>query len=294
VTADGRRVTASEDENPDLFWALHGGGGNFGVATSFRFRLHELPVTTLGLLLFPAERGPEVTRAYRDFAEAAPEELGGGVIYITGPPEPFVPEHLQGKLTLAVGVMYAGGEREARAVAAPIFELEPDGEMVAEMPYAELQCAIDDPPGFRNYWSAEHLEQFPDDAVDLFCARADDMIVPSPSQHIAIPWGGAVARNEDGWPVPSRHALWTVHPLGLWDDPADDERGKAWARDLCADVRPYATGDVYLNFTGDEGEGRTRAGYGEEYDRLAAVKAEWDPDNVFRQNHNVKPLAGAV
>jgi FAD/FMN-containing dehydrogenase len=294
VTADGRLVTASEDENPELFWALHGGGGNFGIATSFEFRLHSLPVTTLALLLFPPDRGPEVVRRYRDFAEQAPDEVGGGALYLTGPPEEFVPEHLRGQLTLGVGVMYAGGEAEAREVAAPLLELSPEGQMIAEMPYAELQCALDDPPGFRNYWSAEHLEELPDEAVDLFCARAEDMIVPSPSQHIALPWGGAVARNAGDWPLTSRHARWTVHPFGLWDDPADDERGKAWARAMCSDLKPYATGGVYLNFIGNEGEERIHAGFGDEYDRLAAVKAEWDPDNVFRQNHNVKPVAQAA
>jgi FAD/FMN-containing dehydrogenase len=294
ATADGRRVTASEDEHPELFWALHGGGGNFGVATSFVFRLHALPVVSLALLLFDPDRGPEVARRYRDFADEAPEEVGGGLLYLTGPPEPFVPERLQGQLALSVGLMYAGGETEAREVAAPLFELSPDGQMVAEMPYAELQCALDDPPGFRNYWSAEHLEEFPDDAIDLFCARAQDMIVPSPSQQIALPWGGAVARNPNDWPVPSRHARWTVHPFGLWPDSADDEQGKTWARATCGDLKSYATGEVYLNFIGDEGEGRVQAGYGDKYDRLAAVKAEWDPDNVFRQNHNVKPLAEAA
>jgi FAD/FMN-containing dehydrogenase len=294
VTADGRQVTASEDENPELFWALHGGGGNFGIATSFRFRLHRLPVTTLALLLFTPDRGPDVVRRYRDFAEEAPDEVGGGALYLTGPPEEFVPEHLRGRLTLGVGVMYAGPEAEAREVAAPLLELSPEGQMIAEMPYAELQCALDDPPGFRNYWSAEHLEELPDEAIDLFCARADDMIVPSPSQHIALPWGGAVARNAGGWPLTSRHARWTVHPFGLWDDPADDERGKAWARGMCSDLRPYATGGVYLNFIGDEGEDRVHAGFGDEYERIAAVKAEWDPDNVFRQNHNVKPVVEAA
>ena len=294
VTADGRQVTASEDENSELFWALHGGGGNFGVATSFEFRMYPLPVVTLALLLFKPERGPEVARRYRDFADEAPDEVGGGALYLTGPPEPFVPDHLQGQLVMAVGVMYAGEETDARAVAAPLLELSPDGQMITEMPYAELQSALDDPPGLRNYWSAEHLEEFPDAAIDLFCARAEDMIVPSPSQQIALPWGGAVARNGNDWPLPSRQARWTVHPFGLWHDPAHDDRGKTWARATCSDMKPYATGGVYLNFTGDEGEGRIHAGFGEHYDRLAAVKAEWDPDNAFRLNHNVKPLAKAA
>jgi FAD/FMN-containing dehydrogenase len=291
ITADGRVVTASADENPELFWALHGGGGNFGVATELRFRLSELGTTTLGLLIFPADRGREVVRRYRDLIDAgAPEELGGGVLYITGPPEDFVPQELQDQLVLALAVVYAGTEAEARAAVAPILDLEPAGAMIEELPYAELQSALDDPPGYRNYWSAEHLESLPDEAIDLFCERARDMVVPSPSQHILFPWGGAVARQGSEWPLPHRSASWVVHPLGLWEDPADDERAIAWARATCADFKPYATGGVYLNFIGDEGADRVVAGFGREnYERLAAVKAEFDPENVFRLHHNVRP-----
>jgi FAD/FMN-containing dehydrogenase len=295
VTADGRTVTASEDENTELFWALHGGGGNFGVATQLVFGLHPLPAAAFALLLWPADRGPEVTRTYRDLIDGgAPDELGGGVAYITGPPEEFVPSHLQNTLCAGVVVVYAGTEAEMRETIAPILALEPEAEMIAEMPYAEIQCAIDDPPGFRNYWSVEHLTGFPDEAVDVFCRRAHDMVVPSPTQHIVFPWGGAVAAGAERWPLPHRSASWVVHPLGLWEDPADDDRAIAWARDLCAEVRPWATGSVYLNFVGDEGEDRVRAGYGEaNYERLAAVKAEFDPDEVFSLHHAIKPLAPA-
>ena len=294
VTADGREITASEDANPELFWALHGAGGNFGIATKLVFRLHELPAATLALLLWPADRGPEVARAYRDLiAGGAPEELGGGLAYITGPPEDFVPAGLQGALTAGVIVVYAGTEAEMRATLAPIMALEPPAAMVAEMPYAEIQSAIDDPPGYRNYWSAEHLTGFPDEAVDVFCARAADMVVPSPSQHLAFPWGGAVAAAATDWPLPHRAAEWAIHPLGLWEDPADDAQAIAWGRGICADVRPWATGDVYLNFVGDEGQDRVRAGYGDaNYARLAAVKADLDPDNVFHLHHPIAPLAG--
>ena len=293
VLADGRTVTASEEENPELFWALHGAGGNFGVVTEMRFRLSELPVATLALLIFPAQRGPEVLRRYRDLIEAgAPDELGGGVLYITGPPEEFVPEHLQGELVVGAAAIYAGSEEETRAVFAPILDLGPEGGMVAEMPYAEIQSALDDPPGFRNYWSAEHLESLPDEAIDVFCERAHDMVVPSPSQHIVFPWGGAVAGQGSEWPLPERSATWVVHPLGLWEDPADDDQAIAWARGTCAAFKPFATGDVYLNFVGDEGRDRVIAGFGREnYERLAALKAELDPDNVFRLNHNVQPAA---
>jgi FAD/FMN-containing dehydrogenase len=292
VTADGRTVGASEDKNPDLFWALHGGGGNFGVVTSLTLRLYPLPVTTFGMLLFPPERGPEIARVYRDVLEAGPDELGGGLIYITGPEgEDFVPENLVNQLALAIVVAYAGPEDEARQAVAELINLTPAGQMIAEMPYADLNCALDDPPGYRNYWSAEHLDSLPDPAVDAFCARATDMIVPSASQHVLFPMGGAGSRGSSDYPIPWRRSRWVVHPFGLWTDPADDERGIRWTRDVRADVHQWATGAVYLNFIGDEGTERVVAGLGQEnYDRLAAIKAEWDPDNVFHLNHNIAPI----
>ncbi len=296
VTADGRVVVAGEDQNPELFWALHGGGGNFGIATRLVFRLHALPAATLALLLWPAEGGPEVARVYRDLVESGvPDELGGGAAYLTGPPEEFVPEHLHNQRVAGLIGVFAGGEAELREVLAPIYALEPEGGLTAEMPYSEIQCAIDDPPGFRNYWSASHLEALPDEALDLYCHQGEEMIVPSPSQHLLVPWGGAVAAQGADWPLPHRSAAWVQHPFGLWDDPADDARGIAWARKAVADMEPFATGSVYLNFIGDEGEDRVVAGYGEaNYERLAAVKAEFDPDNVFHLHHNIKPAALAA
>jgi FAD/FMN-containing dehydrogenase len=290
LTADGRLVRASEDENPELFWALHGGGGNFGIATELTFRLHEMPAFTAALMLWSPQAGPELTRAYRAFVEAAPDDVGGGLIYLTGPPEEFVPEHLHDRLAVAVLVTYTGPEAEAREAMAPLLALEPEGQMIAEMPYAELQSMLDDPPGYRNYWSAEYLNELPDAAIDAFCARAEGIIIPSPTQHIIFPWGGAVSRGAAGSPMATREAPWVVHPLTMWEDPADDERAIQWTRDVRADVQPWATGATYLNFVGDEGEERIVSGYGREnYERLAAVKAEYDPEDVFRLHHPIRP-----
>jgi FAD/FMN-containing dehydrogenase len=290
VTADGRTVRASEKENTELFWALHGGGGNFGVATSFTFRLYPLPSVTVALLLWPADAGPDVVRFYRDFIESAPDEVCGGLVYVTGPPEEFVPEHLVGKLATAVLVVYTGGEEAAHRAMVPMLEQGHEGEMIAEMPYAELQCMLDDPPGYRNYWSATYLDALPDEAVDLHCARAADMIVPSPSQQALAPQGGAVARGRADYPIPWRQAPWYVLTFGMWEDPADDARGKQWAKNVRADLSPWASDSIYLNFIGDEGRDRVIAGLGaENYRRLAAIKAEYDPDNVFHLNHNIKP-----
>lgn len=290
VTADGNLVRASADENPELFWGLHGGGGNFGVATSFTLRLHPLPVVTAALLLWPPEAAPEVLSAYRDFMLKAPDEVGGGSLFLTGPAEDFVPKSLVDKLTYAVLLVYAGNKSEALEVIAPMLALGHQGEMIEDMPYAEFQCMLDDPPGYRNYWSAEHLNEFPDEAVARFCARAEDMVVPSPSQHIIFPLGGAVLNGGDDYPLPWRHAPWVVHPFGLWENPADDERAIQWAHDIRTDLKPWATNSVYLNFIGDEGEERIIASFGQEnYDRLARLKAQYDPENVFHLNQNIKP-----
>jgi FAD/FMN-containing dehydrogenase len=290
VTADGEIVRASDEENPELFWALHGGGGNFGVATSFTFRLYEVPSATLGLFIWNASKGPELLRAYRDFIGQAPDEVNGGFFYFTGPEEEPNPTHLYGSMVAAIAVTYVGGEAEAGPWMDQIVGLAPEGQMIAEMPYADLNCAIDDPPGYRNYWSAEYLHSLPDEAIDRFCARADDLIVPSPSQHVVFPAGGAVARATTDYPIPWRTAPWVLHPFCLWDDPADDERARKFARDAREDVKPWATGDVYLNFIGDEGHDRLVAGFGAaNYKRLVAVKKQYDPDNVFRLNHNITP-----
>jgi FAD/FMN-containing dehydrogenase len=290
VTADGSIIQASDEENPDLFWALHGGGGNFGIATSFTFRLHELPVVTVALLLWRSDAGPRVLNAYRNYMEVAPDEVGGGALFLTGPAEKFVPEHLVNHLTFAILIVYAGAEAEARKLTAPLLSLGHEGELIEEMPYAELQCMLDDPPGYRNYWSVEYIDMFPDEAVQLFCSRAGDMIVPSPSQQVLLPQGGMVAKGPADYPIPWRQVPWCVHPLGLWEDPADDERGRQWAHDIRSDLIPWISGAVYLNFIGDEGQDRVVAGFGgKNYKRLAKVKAQFDPDNIFHLNHNIQP-----
>jgi FAD/FMN-containing dehydrogenase len=290
VTADGTTVLATADENPELFWALHGGGGNFGVATALTLKLHELPEFSVALLMFLPETGPEAVRTYRDIIATGPPEAGGAVLYITGPPEPFVPEHLVGTLLCAALVAYVGGEESLRKIAQPLLALPHEAEVVAAMPYADLQCMLDDPPGLRNYWSVEYVTGLPDELVDVFCARAPSMPVPSACRHVLFPQGGAIASGPAEYPVPYRGAAWTVHPFGVWEDPADDEQALRWVRDLRADVRPWSTGAVYLNFIGDEGRDRVVAGLGtENFNRLARVKRRYDPDNVFRYNHNIPP-----
>ncbi|MEV6236383.1 FAD-binding oxidoreductase [Lentzea sp. NPDC051838] len=294
VLADGRTVTASETENTDLFWALHGGGGNFGVATSFTFRLHPLPDFSFALLLWPADQGEAAVLAYRDFMDTAPEEVGGGAIYLTGPPEDFVPPELVGKLCCGVLVTYMGKAEDLPSLIAPLAALDPATVVVTDIPYADFQSMLDDPPGFRNYWSAEYLRSLPDEAVRAFCAASGLMITPSPSQQGMIPWGGAVARSATDWPMANRDTPWVAHPLGLWTDPADDQRARDWSHHLKDVLAPWSTGAVYLNFIGDEGADRVVAGYGKKnYDKLAEIKAQYDPGNLFNLWHNIKPAVSA-
>jgi FAD/FMN-containing dehydrogenase len=297
VTAAGERVRASESENPDLFWALHGGGGNFGVATAFELRLHPVgPTVMAGLMLWPGERGHEVAEAMRETMEGAPDELALAVVYLTGPPEEFVPPELQGKLCCGAVVFWAGenpddGEPYARRLR----ELEPTVDLVGPMPYADFQCMIDDPPGLRNYWTADYLDELSDGAIDVFASHSTRMPVPSACQSIIFPWGGQIARVSSGdTPMAQRDAMWVSHPFVLWESADDDERHLAWGRGLSADMKRFASGGVYLNFIGDEGQDRVRAAFGDNYDRLAQIKAQYDPDNFFRLNQNIKPALAGV
>jgi FAD/FMN-containing dehydrogenase len=291
VTADAERIHANADENPELFWALHGGGGNFGVATALTLELHELPEFSIVLLMFLPQLGPDVTRTFREIIRTGPDELSGAVMYLTGPPEESTPAELMGKLLCAVVLTYAGGEDELRGLARPMLALPHEVELAGDMPYADVQCLLDDPPGMRNYWSAEYLTALPDDLVEVFCAHGDGMPVPTGTRHLLFPQGGAIAAGPREYPVPYRDAAWAAHPFAIWEDPVDDERAIAWVRGVRSAVRPWSTGAVYLNFIGDEGPDRVRAGLGEGNTlRLEKVKRRYDPDNVFRFNHNIRPV----
>lgn len=290
VTADANVVHASAEENPELFWALHGGGGNFGIATALTLRLHELPEFSIAMVMYEPEHGPDVIRTYREIIETGPQEASGGVIYLTAPPEEFVPEHLVGKRLCGALITYVGTEEDMRKLAQPLLALPHEIEIVTALPYAVFQTMFDDPPGMRNYWSAEYLTGAPDKFTDVFCALGESMPVPTGTQHVLFPQGGAIASGPAEYPLPFRNAPWAVHPFGMWEDAADDERCIAWVRDVRARVQPWSTGAAYLNFIGDEGTDRVTAGLGAENTRrLAAVKREYDPDNVFRYNHNIAP-----
>jgi FAD/FMN-containing dehydrogenase len=297
VAADGRLVRASADENPELLWALRGGGGNFGVITAFELRLHPVgPELLAGLVLHPAERGPELLALFRDVMLEAPEELGLAFAYVTAPDEPEVPAQLRGEAAVLVAGMYAGPVAEGEQALRRIREFgPPTADLFMSTPYADFQCSLDDPPGYRNYWTAQHLAALPDAAIELIHQRASAKPA-GPAQLFVVPWGGRLARiGEDESPLGGRDATFVVHPLVLWDDPDDDERAIAWGRGFRDVLRPYATGAVYLNFESETGEAEARAQYGaRNRARLADVKAAWDPDDVFRASGHVAPAPAAA
>ena len=292
VTAGGELVRASATENPELLWALRGGGGNFGVVTALELALHPVgPEVLAGLVVHPEERGADLLRIFRDLMLGAPEELSLAYMHLMVPEDPDFPAELHGHPAVAVVGMWAGEPAEGEAVLAGLRAFgPPDADLFGSMRYQDFQCAIDDPPGFRNYWTAEPVTGLPDEAIDAIvehCKRKP----AGPSQLFLVGWGGAMARVGAGHsPLSGREAPFVVHPLSMWEDPADDEAAIAWSRGFRKLMAPWATGASYLNFLGDEGEGRVRAAFGESnHERLARVKAQWDPHNVFRSNQNVPP-----
>ena len=291
VTADGRVLRADDKERPDLLWACKGGGGNFGVVTAMEFKLHPVgPQILGGLLAWPADRGPEVARCYRDMAVDAPVELGSGLVMLSGPPEDFVPAHLQGQPLVGIAVMWSGDEAAGTDVVQVLRDLGPEIDLVGPMPYAQLQSMLDDPPGNRQYWSADYHDALTDDAVDVFLAAGSAR--PSPlTQHLMLPWGGAIgAVADDATPLTQRGAAWVTHPFGTWEHAADDAVNIAWVRAYRTAIAPYATGGTYLNFIGNEGDERISAAFGaQNLNRLSEIKGEYDPGNVFAGNQNIRP-----
>jgi FAD/FMN-containing dehydrogenase len=290
VTWDGRIVRASEDENPDLLWALRGGGGSFGVVTALELALHDLsPDVYAGLAIFPGDRAAEVLRVYRDVMNSASDELSLAFDLTTAPAEEDVPGHLHGQPVAIVVGMWAGDPADGERALEPFRLLGPEADFFGITSYSDFQCSIDDPPGYRNYWTAENVVDLPDEAIERLVARAADMPA-GPSQLFIVAWGGAVGRfGAEHSPLAGRETRFIVHPLMLWEDPADDERWIATARGFRTDMAPWSTGASYPNFLGEEGAARMSAAYGAGTERLAAVKRRWDPHGVFRTHQAITP-----
>jgi FAD/FMN-containing dehydrogenase len=295
VTADGRVVTASEDENTDLLWGLRGGGGNFGIATSYEFRLHELgPTVMAGLAIHPIEAAREIGRAWRDWVEGAPEEVCTALGILRAPPEPFVPPELQGRPVLGVLAMYAADADAGEEALRPLKqEIGPPAvDLIDRIPYSAFQAIVDpfSPKGWLNYHRGEHLASLPDDAIDAYVAHGARVKSPM-SQMILFRHGGAISRvHEDATAASHRDAPYMWHPIAAWSDPAETDREIGWVRESSAAMSPFTTGGVYLNFEQDEGEAHVRAGFSpEKYARLVALKDKYDPENRFRINQNIAP-----
>jgi FAD/FMN-containing dehydrogenase len=300
VTADGRVVTASESENADLLWGLRGGGGNFGVVTSYEFRLHDLgPIVMAGMAVHPIDGAREIARAWRDWIESAPEAVCSALGILLAPPEPFVPAELQGTPVLGILAMYAGDADEGEEVLRPLKQQigPPAVDLIDRIPYTAFQAIVDpfSPKGWLNYHRGEHLASLPDDAIDAYVEHGARVKSPM-SQSILFRHGGAISRvADDATAASHRDAPYMWHPIAAWHDPAETEREIAWVREFSAAMAPFATGGVYLNFEQDEGEAHVRAGYTpEKYARLVALKDRYDPQNLFRINQNIAPSRGAA
>jgi FAD/FMN-containing dehydrogenase len=294
VTADGRVVRASEDENEDLFWGLRGGGGNFGVVTGFEYGLFPVgPEVVAGAVAWRGEESPAVLAMHRDLVANAPPELTCVCALRIAPPAPWLPPEIHGKPIALIVACHSGPVADGEAAVAPIKAFgTPVGDVLQRRPYIVQQALLDatQPKGRRYYWKSEYLPGLSPELADAVMAHAARL--PSPhSAVILFPVDGALNRlPPDHSPVGNRDARVVLNITAAWDDPADDQKNIAWARETWQDLRRFSTGGTYINFqTEDEGEDRLRAAYGDNYARLAGVKARWDPDNLFRMNKNVAP-----
>jgi FAD/FMN-containing dehydrogenase len=295
VTADGQRLRATADEHPDLFWALRGGGGNFGVVSSFEFRLHPVgPAVLAGPLFWDAGDAGRVLRCYRDFIRAAPDELGTVVRFGAAPPLPAIPSHLHWRPVIMIGTCYAGAIEKGEQMLHPLRAARPPLlDLVGPTPYVEFQSALDSTVahGWQYYWKSTHLPELDDDLIDVLTTHA--FCASSPRSYVAMfHLQGAVSRVGEGLTAfGNRHAAHAVTLDGVWR-PGEGfgERDTAWAKRFFDALGRFGEG-VYVNFLGaDEAPNRVREAYGRSvYARLVAVKANYDPDNVFHHNQNIRP-----
>lgn len=294
VLADGSFVTANEWQNEDLFWAIRGGGGNFGVVTSFVFNAHPVHTDYAGPMLWELDEAPKIMRWYRDFITGAPEDINGFFAFLVVPPGPPFPEHLHNRKMCAIVWCCTGPHEAAEAALKPVRESFPAAlDMVGPMPHPVLQSLFDPlyPPGLQWYWKADFVNTISDDAIDQHLKHAASIPTMHSTMHM-YPISGAPHRtpkNDTAWSY--REANWAEVIVGVDPDPANKDRIIKWARDYWDALHPYSAGGAYVNFMMDEGDDRIQATYRDNYSRLAAIKAKYDPGNLFRVNQNIKPAA---
>lgn len=293
VLADGSFVTASENENPDLFWALRGGGGNFGIVTSFRFRLHPVHTVGLAISLWPVDHIHEVLRWYRDFLPQAPEDLNGFFAVLAVPPGPPFPEEIHGRKMCGVVWCWTGDPDGIEQALAPVNDAgTPAFHFSTPMPYPMLQTMFDEliPKGLQWYWRGDFFDRITDDAIDVHAKYAENLPTDLSTMHLYPVDGAAhrVAPGDTAWAY--RDAMWSGVIGGIDPDPANAGLVKDWCVNYWEDLHPHSMGGGYVNFIGaGESQDRVRATYGDHYDRLAAIKRTYDPNNLFHANQNIEP-----
>ena len=292
VTAAGDRLRCSKDDHADLFWATRGGGGNFGIVTSFEFKLHPVgPEVMSGPIVFPGDRAKEVLRGYREFCKSCPEELTVWAVLRGAPPLPFLAPEVHGKSVLILAALYNGPVEDGEKAMEPLRKLgNPIGDGLGRYPYSGFQQAFDPllTPGLRNYWKSHNFTELSDGLVDKLVEYAANL--PSPHSEIFVAQlGGATNRiASDATAYPHRDVEFVMNVHTRWEEPGQDEKCVGWARRFYEATEPFATGGVYVNFI-SEGEDRIEGAYGANYDRLAKVKYKYDPENFFRLNQNITP-----
>jgi FAD/FMN-containing dehydrogenase len=292
VTADGRFLVASDKENDDLFWALRGGGGNFGVVTSFEYQLHPVKDIFAGIFFYPLERAGDVLAFYRDYVADAPEEMGLFPAFQIAPPLPFIDESRHGQPFCAIVSCWSGPLDKGEAALEPIRKAAPTvAELVTPMPYPALNSAFDPllPPGLQHYWKASFASELTDGAIEAHLEHGPNVPVVNSTMHI-YPINGACHRVSSGATAfAHRDASFATVIAGMWPDPADNEKHTEWVKGYYEGLRPHSAKGGYVNFMAGDDQGRIQDNYKENYGRLAGIKKRYDPDNLFHMNQNIEP-----
>lgn len=294
VTADGRFLIASAEENADLFWGLRGGGGNFGVVTSFEFQLHPVSTVLGGPVFYPIEKSEDALRLYRDYMAQAPADMSAFFGFHLAPPAPFIPEHLHTVPVSVIVACYTGPLEQGEEVVKPLREFGPPlVDLLAPLPYPALNKLFDDllPPGLQHYWKADFINELSDDAIAAHVEYGPRVPTVPSGMHI-YPLTGAVQRvGKDETAFSYRDVQFVHNMIAVDPDPAPMPEYIAWVRDYWEALHPYSAGGTYVNFLMDEGEDRIKATYRDNYERLVALKNKYDPTNLFHLNQNIKPTA---